>query len=125
MKNSIAHRICAVLAAAFIPAPDAAAADFYKCKDSAGRVSYQDQPCATGSGETLDIRPLTPTRRSDISTDRVSDSERAARRDIEAARRMDEDRDADRRSADWTRRMDQIDREADDRAARWRRALSQ
>lgn len=102
----------------------AAAGDFYKCKDGAGRISYQDQPCETGSGKTLDIKPSTPTRRTDISYGQASDSDLAARRDIEAAKRLDRERDETRRSADWDRRINQIDRESDERMDRVRRALN-
>lgn len=112
------------LALATALATPACAADFYKCKDGAGRISYQDQPCETGSGKTLDIKQSTPTRRTDISYGQASDSDLAARRDIEAARQLDQDRDAARRSADWDRRINQIDRESDERMDRVRRALN-
>lgn len=102
----------------------AEAGDFFKCKDAAGRTSYQDQPCETGSGNALNIKPSAPPQRTDIIYGRASDSDLAARRDIEAARQLDRDRDESRRSADWDRRMNRIDRESDERMDRVRRTLN-
>src|SRR5574337_1112187 len=120
MKIHCAALVCSAMAFAHT----AAAGDFYKCKDGAGRISYQDAPCPSGSSEQLDIKLQAPARRNDINYDRITDSERAAQRDIEAAKRLDRERDETRRSADWDRRMQQIDRESDERMDRVRRALN-
>ena len=78
-----------------------ASAQINKCKGADGRITYQDTPCAT-EGQQLDIR----NRKTDPFGS--LDSELQAQRDIRAARRIDQERELNRKLAD-------IDRSARDR----------
>lgn len=58
----------AVIAASVAVIADAAGAELYKCKDSAGAITYKDAPCLqTEQRQTIDRQPLSSPRRNSIT----------------------------------------------------------
>lgn len=90
-------------------------AQINKCKGPDGKIVYQDTPCTTAVGQELNIqnRPTAPTYGE-------TDSDRQARRDIEAARQIDRDREQRKIDAASDRRMREFEKQAKaDRCARY------